>query len=106
MEVVLEDAYVLICEKKLTSYEEILPVIEKVIADKKDRGLLIIAENIEDRALSFLLQNRLAGKKFIAVKAPGFGERRKAMLEDLGVVVGGIAVMNDTGVKLEDLKTS
>ena len=106
MEVVLEDAYVLICEKKLTSYEEILPIIEKVIADKSDKGLLIIAENIEDRALSFLLQNRLAGKKFIAVKAPGFGERRKAMLEDLAVVVGGTAVMNDTGVKLEDLKTS
>ena len=63
MEVVLEDAYVLICEKKLTSYEEILPIIEKVIADKSDKGLLIIAENIEDRALSFLLQNRLAGKK-------------------------------------------
>ena len=104
MEVVLEDAYVLVCEKKLTSYEEILPIIEKVIADKSDRGLLIIAENIEDRALSFLLQNRLAGKKFIAVKAPGFGERRKAILEDLAVVVGGTAVMNDTGVKLEDLK--
>ena len=106
MEVVLEDAYVLICEKKLTSYEEILPIIEKVIADKSDKGLLLIAENIEDRALSFLLQNRLAGKKFIAVKAPGFGDRRKAMLEDLAVVVGGKAVMNDTGIKLEDLKTS
>ena len=106
MEIVLEEAYVLICEKKLTSYEEILPIIEKVIADKSDKSLLIIAENIEDRALSFLLQNRLAGKKFIAVKAPGFGERRKAILEDLAVVVGGTAVMNDTGVKLEGLKTS
>jgi chaperonin GroEL len=54
MEIVLEDAYVLICEKKLTSYEEILPIIEKVIADKNDKSLLIIAESIEDRALSFL----------------------------------------------------
>lgn len=104
MEIVLEDCYVLVCEKKLNSYEEILPIIEKVIADKSDRSLLIIAENIEDRALSFLLQNRLAGKKFIAVKAPGFGDRRKAILEDLATVVGGTAVMNDTGVKLEDLK--
>lgn len=104
MEVVLENCYVLICEKKLSSYEEILPIIEKVIADKSDNSLLIIAENIEDRALSFLLQNRLAGKKFIAVKAPGFGDRRKAMLEDLAVVVGGTAMMNDTGAKLEDLK--
>jgi len=104
MEITLENAYVLICEKKLTSYEEILPIIEKVIADKGDHGLLIIAENIEDRALSFLLQNRLAGKKFVAVKAPGFGERRKAMLEDLAVVVGGTPIMNDTGAKLEDLK--
>ena len=66
MEIILEDAYVLVCEKAL--HEEILPIIEKVIADKSDRSLLIIAENIEDRALSFLLQNRLAGKKFIAVK--------------------------------------
>ena len=66
-----KDAVFLICEKKLTLYEEILPIIEKVIADKSDRSLLIIAENIEDRALSFLLQNRLAGK-VIAVKAPGF----------------------------------
>jgi chaperonin GroEL len=104
MEIVLEDAYVLICEKKLTSYEEILPIMEKVIADKSDRSLIIIAENVEDRALSFLLQNRLAGKKFIAVKAPGFGDRRKSMLEDLAVVVGGSAVMNDTGLKIEDLK--
>ena len=104
MEVVLEDAYVLICEKKLTSYEEILPIIEKVVADKDDRGLLVIAENVEDRALSFLLQNRLNGKKFIAVKAPGFGDRRKAMLEDLAILLGGTAVMNDTGIKLEDLK--
>ena len=77
MEVVLEDAYVLICEKKLTSYEEILPIIEKVIADKSDKGLLIIAENIEDRALSFLLQNRLAGKKI----------HRSERLQDLAIVV-------------------
>jgi len=107
MSVELENCYVLICEKKLTSFEDILPVIEKVTASKQDASLLIIAENIEGSALTFLLENRLKNdSKFAAVKAPGFGDRRKGMLGDIATMTGGTAIMEDLGLSFADIKLS
>ena len=107
MKASLENCFVLICEKKLSSFEDILPVIEKVISHKEERGLLIIAENVEGSALTFLLQNKLDGdRSFVAIKAPGFGDRRKAMLEDIAVMTGGVALMEDSGQDIKDIKIS
>jgi chaperonin GroEL len=102
MECVLEDAYILIYEKKITNVKDMVPVLEAVV--NAGKPLLIVAEDIEGEALATLVINRLRGT-FVccAVKAPGYGDRRKAMLEDLGILTGGQAVFESLGIKLENL---
>jgi chaperonin GroEL len=102
MRVELEDPYVLIHEKKLTGLQAMLPVLEAVVQTGKP--LLIVAEEIEGEALATLVVNRLrGGLKVAAVKAPGFGDRRKAMLEDIAILTGGTHISEDLGIKLENV---
>jgi chaperonin GroEL len=102
MECVLEDCYILVYEKKITNVKEMVPLLESVV--NAGKPLLIVAEDIEGEALATLVINRLRGTfQCAAVKAPGYGDRRKAMLEDIGILTGGTPVFESLGIKLENL---